>query len=221
MNTPSPDKPRPDDVGWVVVVPAKPLATAKSRLADAAGNRRPELALAMLLDTVEATLHADHVVAVLVVTDDDLIAATASDLGAVVVADAPGEGLNAAFRYGIEVAAARYPGTGIALLAGDLPAMRSSELEVALAVAASSAGVICVADREEVGTTMLASRSPAQLRPAFGVQSFARHLALDARAIELDGLDSLRCDVDDEPGLQAAVRLGVGTRTAATVAAPK
>ena len=63
----------PDDVSWVVVIPAKPLATAKSRLADAAGNRRPELALAMLLDTIEAALLAEPVVAVLVVTDDDAI----------------------------------------------------------------------------------------------------------------------------------------------------
>ena len=220
MNTSSPNTPSPDDVGWVVVVPAKPLATAKSRLADAAGNRRPDLALAMLLDTVEATLRANHVVAVLVVTDDDLIAAAAADLGAVVVADVPGEGLNSAFRYGIEVAAARYPGTGVALLAGDLPALRSRELEVALGVAASSAGVVCSADREQIGTTMLAARSPAQLRPAFGAESFARHLALDAIAIggEFGGL---RCDVDDEAGLRAAIRLGVGTRTAATVAGPK
>ena len=58
------------------------------------------------------------------------------------------------------------------------------ELEAALVVAALSPGVVAVADREAVGTTMLASRSPAQLRPAFGVGSFARHLALDAHALE-------------------------------------
>lgn len=207
------------DVDWVVVIPAKPLATAKSRLADAAGNRRPELALAMLLDTVEVTLLTDHVVAVLVVTDDDLIAAAASQLGAVVVPDVPGEGLNAAFRHGIEVAAARYPAAGVALLAGDLPALRTPELEAALLVAASSPGVLVVADHEETGTTMLASRSSAQLRPAFGVGSFARHRALEAMALEHSGLDGLRCDVDDADGLHAAINLGVGRRTAAAIAA--
>ncbi|HEY5050097.1 MAG TPA: 2-phospho-L-lactate guanylyltransferase [Acidothermaceae bacterium] len=204
----------PDDVHWVVVIPAKPLGTAKSRLADAAGSRRPELALAMLLDTVEAALPVDEVAAVLVVTDDDLIAAAASALGAVVVPDLPGGGLNAAFQYGIEVAAARYPGTGVALLAGDLPALRTHELEAALAVAASSPGVVAVADRDELGTTMLAARLPPQLRLAFGVGSFARHRALDAVALELEGLDSLRCDVDDAVGLRAAISLGVGKRTA-------
>jgi 2-phospho-L-lactate guanylyltransferase len=207
----------PDDVGWVVVIPAKALATAKSRLMDAAGSRRPELALAMLLDTVDAALGAGGVVAVLVVTDDDVIAASASELGAIVVPDVPNEGLNAAFRHGIEAATARYLGTGIALLMGDLPALRTIELEAALAIAGSSSAVVAVADREGVGTTMLASRAPAQLRPAFGVGSFARHRALGAIALEDAGFESLRCDVDDTGGLRAAISLGVGTRTAAAL----
>jgi 2-phospho-L-lactate/phosphoenolpyruvate guanylyltransferase len=211
----------PDGEGWVVVIPAKPLATAKSRLADAAGNRRPELALVMLLDTVESALAATHVVAVLVVTDDVTISAAASELGAIVIADTPADGLNAAFQHGIEAAAARYPGAGVALLAGDLPALRRSELETALAVVASSPGMVAVADHEGVGTTMLASRSPAQLRPAFGVGSFARHLAMGAVALENDELESLRQDVDDEAGLQSAIGLGVGTRTTAVVEGPR
>ncbi|HEY5200383.1 MAG TPA: 2-phospho-L-lactate guanylyltransferase [Acidothermaceae bacterium] len=212
MNTPM-----PDDGGWVVLIPAKPLATAKSRLADAAGSRRADLALAMLLDTIEATLGAKQLAAVLVVTEDDLISAAASQLGAIVVPDVPGEGLNAAFRYGIEVAAARYPGAGVAMLAGDLPALQARELDAALAVAGSSPGMIVVADHEGVGTTMLASRAAAQLRPAFGVGSFERHRALGATALENDELKGLRCDVDDAAGLQAAIALGVGTRTATAV----
>jgi 2-phospho-L-lactate guanylyltransferase len=208
----------PDDVGWAVVIPAKPLATAKSRLADAAGTHRADLALAMLLDTIEATLSAEHVVAVLVVTDDNLITAAAAELGAVVVPDVPGEGLNAAFSYGIEVVVAQHPGSGVALLAGDLPALRSRELQTALLVAASSPDMLVVADREGVGTTMLASHSAARLRPAFGVGSFARHRALGAVALEIKDVDGLRSDVDDAAGLQAAITLGVGTRTAAVVA---
>ncbi len=221
MNTSSPKTPSPDDVGWVVVVPAKPLATAKSRLADAAGNRRPDLALAMLLDTVEATLRANHVVAVLVVTDDDLIAAAAADLGAIVVADLPGEGLNSAFRYGIEVATTRYPGTGVALLAGDLPALRSR---------GARGRPRC---RRVVGRRGLRRRSRAgrhhNARVAFAspvapcvrsgiVRTTSRPRCDRASSDEFGGL---RCDVDDEAGLRAAVRLGVGTRTAATVSGPK
>ena len=209
----------PDDVWWVVVIPAKPLATAKSRLADAAGERRSDLALAMLLDTIEAALRADQVVAVLVVTDDDLIAAAAADLGAAVVPDAPGEGLNAAFRYGIEIAVAQYPKAGVALLAGDLPALQASELEAALRAAAASPEMVAVADGEGVGTTMLASRAAARLRPAFGVGSFAQHLSLGAVALKNGELKGLRSDVDNAVGLEAAAALGVGPRTAAVMAA--
>ena len=207
----------PDDVSWVVVIPAKPLATAKSRLADAAGERRAALAVAMLLDTVESARLAGGVAAVFVVTADDVIAAAASELGAVVVPDVPSEGLNAAFRHGIEAATARYPGTGVVLLMGDLPALTTLEFEAALVVTASSPSAVAVADREGTGTTMLASRTPTQLQPAFGAGSFARHRALDAIALELDGVDGLRCDVDDAAGLQAATQLGVGRRTAAVV----
>lgn len=214
-----PDDSIPDDVGWVVVIPAKPLATAKSRLADAAGNRRSELALAMLLDTVEATLRARNVTAVLVVTDDATISAAASKLGAIAVPDVPDEGLNAAFRHGIEIAAAQYQGAGVALLAGDLPALQASQLQAALAVVASSPGMVAVADHEGVGTTMLASRSAAQLRPAFGVGSFARHRDLGAAALQINNVDGLRCDVDDAAALGAAIALGVGTRTSAAVKA--
>lgn len=209
MNTSS-----PDDVDWVVVIPAKPLATAKSRLAGVAGSLRPDLALAMLIDTVEAALSTRRVATVVVVTDDDAVARAVSELGALTVPDEPGEGLNAAFRYGIEVATARFPGSGVALLTGDLPALRTAELGVALAIAASSPGMVAVSDSEYVGTTMLAARSAAQLRPAFGVGSFARHRALEAIAVDVDGLDSVRRDVDDAAGLRAAIRLGVGKRTA-------
>ncbi len=77
--------------------------------------------------------------------------------------------------------------------------------------------MVAVADHEGVGTTMLAARSAAQLRPAFGVGSLARHLALGAVALEINGVDGLRSDVDDVEGLQAAIALGVGRRTAAVV----
>ena len=197
------------------MIPAKPLAMAKSRLAAAAGSLRPELALAMLLDTVEATLAADGVVAVFVVTDDDTVAASATELGAAAVADEPRDGLNAAFRHGIATATVQYPGAGVVLLTGDLPALRTLEFEAALLVTGSSTGAVAVADREGVGTTMLASRWPAELRPAFGAGSFERHRALGAHPLEHNGLDGLRCDVDDAEGLSAALLLGFGRRTAA------
>ncbi|HTC71189.1 MAG TPA: 2-phospho-L-lactate guanylyltransferase [Acidothermaceae bacterium] len=212
--------PSPDDMNWVVVIPAKTLATAKSRLADVAGTRRPELALAMLVDTVTAAAGTPGVRSVLVVTDDERIAAAVAAVGAVVTPDEPRAGLNAAFEHGITQALSTNPGCGVALLTGDLPALRAAELGGVLHRAwTSSAGVIAVADRDGDGTTLLAARTPTQLHPAYGPGSFARHLTLGAMVADLDGLTGLRCDVDDAAGLRAAVEIGVGAATAALLAA--
>jgi 2-phospho-L-lactate/phosphoenolpyruvate guanylyltransferase len=211
----------PDDAGWVVVIPAKGLATAKSRLADAVGLRRRALALAMLLDTVSAAAATPGVRSVLIVTNDDRIAAAVIALGAAVVADERRAGLNAALEHGISVAASMHPGSGVALLMGDLPALRPAELGSVLHLASTSpapAGMVAVADRDGDGTTLLAARTPATLHPSFGGASFARHLALGAVAVQ-ERLDSLRRDVDDDRSLRAALELGVGTATAALLGA--
>jgi 2-phospho-L-lactate guanylyltransferase len=204
----------PDSQTWVVVTPFKGLATAKSRLSDVAGVRRPELALAMLIDTISAAQSARGVRSVLVVTDDPGVAAAMSVQGAVVLPDQPGAGLNAAFGYGITVATKRHPGSGVALLTGDLPALRPAELEEVLRLPDAATGVVAVADREGSGTTLLAARTPTALRPAFGVGSFARHRELGAVGVELTSLAGLRCDVDNAIDLQEAIRLGVGLATA-------
>jgi 2-phospho-L-lactate guanylyltransferase len=203
----------PDVEGWVVVVPVKSLALAKSRLAGAAGVRRPELALAMAADTVAAARAASGVAVVIVVTNDRRVAAAVAHLGAVVAADEPGGGLNAAFLHGVERARRDHPGLGVALLAGDLPALRPADLAATLALAGGAPRGVVVADADGTGTTLLASRTPASLRPSFGPDSFARHRALGAVAIELDGIATLRADVDGPASLEAAIRLGVGPAT--------
>ena len=58
---------------WTLVIPLKPLARAKSRLAAATGDSlRPGLALAFAQDTVAAALACPAVRDVAVVTDDAL-----------------------------------------------------------------------------------------------------------------------------------------------------
>jgi 2-phospho-L-lactate guanylyltransferase len=202
----------PDAVEWVVVVAAKRLDAAKSRLADATLDHRADLALGMLLDTVSAARSALSVRAVLVVTEDERIAGAVSSIGATAVTDQTGDGLNGAFQEGIAAALQRHPDAGVALLAGDLPAVRSAEIESVLR-AAADAEVIVVADHLGTGTTTLASRTPTSLRPAFGAGSFARHLA--AGAVSVTGaLPGLRHDVDTAADLAQAVDLGLGPATA-------
>src|SRR5580658_540486 len=87
---------------WSVVIPVKVLAVAKSRLAGLADADRRALALAMAVDTVAAAVACRLVGAVVVVTDDDDVTGEARSLGAQVIADNPGSGLNQALIAGAE-----------------------------------------------------------------------------------------------------------------------
>ena len=89
---------------WAVVVPVKVLARAKSRIAPLAGSRRAELALAMALDTISAVVASPAADRVIVVTDDPVAAAELSAVGATVVPDGPGAGLNEALVHGASCA---------------------------------------------------------------------------------------------------------------------
>ncbi|WP_242580206.1 2-phospho-L-lactate guanylyltransferase [Streptomyces sp. MST-110588] len=202
------------DVGWSLVVPLKPLVRAKSRLSPAAGEEfRPRLALAFALDTVAAALACGSVCDVAVVTDDPLAAGHLSALGARIVPDTPGEGLNAALAHGAGAVRAERPTAPVAALNADLPALRPAELERVLA-AASAFPRAFLADAAEIGTTLLAAASGVELAPAFGGPSRARHLASGAHEIISAHVPSVRRDVDTAADLRAALELGVGPHTA-------
>jgi len=201
---------------WSVVVPAKRLAVAKTRLrplTDALpGTRRrahDDLVLAFLADTVTAALGCPAVGSVLVVTDDPSAAEVVRALGAGTVPDAPDRGLNPALEHGAELAG----GAAVAALSSDLPALRPAELAAALR-AAEAAPRCFVPDAQGTGTTLLTAFGTA-LRPAFGPGSARAHR--DGGAIALQGdWPGLVRDVDTESDLRAAID---GLSTCALLAA--
>jgi 2-phospho-L-lactate guanylyltransferase len=231
---------------WTVLLPVKVLARAKSRLAVLAGDRRRELALALASDTVTAVLACPEVARVVVVTSDPVAGPLLAALGAVVVPDAPagrpaGRGnrgtldgadvtgalgdlgvqdlLNAALRHGAAAAARRWPGTGLAALTADLPAVSPAELAGALRDAARSPGPASfVPDAAGVGTTLYAVRPGGEFRPLFGGASRARHAAAGATELDVDVMTGLRRDVDTPDDLREALTLGAGPRTTALAA---
>lgn len=200
---------------WSVVMPVKPLASAKSRLARATGPLREELALAFAQDTGSAVLACPVVRDVTVVTDDPVAGAVLAALGARVVADSPAAGLNAALRHAAGLVRARAGHVPVAALNADLPALRPAELAAVLETAARLPGRAFLADAAGVGTTLLAAAADSPLMPAFGGASRARHRASGAREITLLSVDSVRRDVDTVDDLWSALRLGVGPHTEA------
>jgi 2-phospho-L-lactate/phosphoenolpyruvate guanylyltransferase len=195
---------------WSIVVPAKRLAVAKTRLRPLTDGLRStthdELVLALLADTVAAAVACPAVGAVLVVTDDPAAADVVRGLGARTVPDEPDRGLNPALEHG----ARRAPGPAVAALSSDLPALRPAELAAALA-AAGAAPRCFVADADGTGTTLLTARG-ADLAPRFGPASARAHR--DSGAVELTGdWPGLVRDVDTEADLRAAQVLGTGPAT--------
>ena len=207
---------------WSVVVPAKQLASAKTRLAPLTATLpagppagHGQLVLDLLADTVAAALASPAVGRVLVVTDDPRAAAVVTALGADTTPDQPRSGLNAALAHGSEHARARGAGP-VAALSSDLSALRTDELTAALAAAAGHRRAF-VADAQGTGTTLLAVTDGA-LAPRFGPGSAAAHAA--GGAVPLDGdWPGLRQDVDTPADLQAACWIGVGPRTAGFLSA--
>ncbi|GGK70025.1 2-phospho-L-lactate guanylyltransferase [Sphaerisporangium melleum] len=216
MRRTEPGGPRPRQ-RWTIVVPVKTLIAAKTRLADAAGPHRAALAVAIAGDTVAAALACPAVARVVVVTGDPVPAEALAALGALVVPD-PLAGLNAALRAGAAHALRLVPDGPVAALQADLPALRPAELGVALA-AAGDLDASFVPDAAEVGTTFYGVRAGVPFRPGFGGESRARHLAGGAKELALDGIPSLRRDVDTPADLREAITLGVGPRTRAVVQA--
>ena len=192
---------------WTVIIPAKALPEAKSRLLSASpdADAHQRLVEAIRDDTMAAAAAAAGTARVLVVAD------TQDVPGAFVQT---GPGLNAALAEAAEHAARTWPDEGIAALVGDLPALRPGDLTAALADAALHPRSF-VPDAQGTGTTLLAVLPGTALAPAFGIGSAARHAE---GAAELDAAAGLRQDVDTADDLRAAVRLGLGPATTAALA---
>ncbi|HJQ42164.1 MAG TPA: 2-phospho-L-lactate guanylyltransferase [Jatrophihabitantaceae bacterium] len=197
---------------WTVLVPAKAMPGAKSRLAAAGdGDTHDALVAALRADTLSAARAAAGVARIVLVSDRTTPLPAGVD--EVVVQSHPG--LNAALREAAEHANGRWPADGVAALVGDLPALHPDELAAALA-AAENSGRSFVADHTSLGTTLLTAGPGSSLDPAFGPGSAAAHGA--SGAVPIPGAPGLRQDVDTPADLRAALELGVGPATLAVTA---
>lgn len=196
---------------WSIVVPAKRLALAKTRLrplTEASGGAAHDaLVLALLADTVSAAVACPAVAEVVVVTDDPAAADVVRALGARTLPDEPDRGLNAALEHGARHAS----GPAVAALSSDLPALRPTELAAAL-LAAAAAPRCFVPDAHGTGTTLLTALGT-PLLPRFGTLSAQAHRDGGARPLTGEWPGLVR-DVDTPGDLWDALALGAAPRTA-------
>lgn len=208
---------QPTPHGYGVVVPVKPPHIAKSRLAPLGDEVRRRLVVAFATDTVTAALETPGVHAVMVVTDDHLLARGMADHGAHVVPDGVADDLNASLVQAAAEAARRWPEVRLAALCADLPALRPTELGAVLRAADDRPSF--VADADGTGTTAFLAPTVDDFVPRFGAASRAAHLAAGAAEILDPDVETVRRDVDTADDLRDALAMGVGARTSTVLTA--
>jgi 2-phospho-L-lactate guanylyltransferase len=193
----------------VPLIPVKALAEAKGRLAPEVGPlQRRLLAIAMFEDVVAALQSVRGLERPVVVSPDREVWRRADAMGCRVVEEPAGAGdLNGA----LAAAAATANGSGLLVVAADLPLASAAGLERVLA--AATAPVAVVPSHDGGGTNVLAWRDPASFAPSFGPASAARHLAVPG-AVRVDE-PGLALDVDTADDLHlVAGRLDPASVTA-------
>ncbi|TFB70904.1 2-phospho-L-lactate guanylyltransferase [Cryobacterium sp. Hz9] len=213
-------------MSWVVVVPVKGTPGAKSRLG--AVPKREVLAEAFALDTVTALVAASAVQRVFVVTGNSHLGELLATLGAVIVPEAafkPGgvtghARLNAAIEQGVAAARRACFDSNLAVMTGDLPALRPVDVEAAFALAAEHPRSM-VPDTEGGGTTALFAHAGVRLTPRFGRGSRAAHEADGHVPLNVSLTSTMRRDVDTAADLDAARVLGLGPHTIGLAALSK
>ena len=152
---------------WSVVVPAKRLAVAKTRLrpltAAATTRRTPASCWPCWPTPSPPRSPAPPSDAVLVVTDDPAPRPRSPGLGARTVPDEPDRGLNPALEHG----ARGGRGPAVAALSSDLPALRPGELAAALGRRGRPRRAASSPTPHGTGTTLLTAVGT-ELRPRFG-----------------------------------------------------
>ncbi|MBA3447813.1 MAG: 2-phospho-L-lactate guanylyltransferase [Pseudaminobacter sp.] len=203
--------------GIWALVPVKRLDRAKTRLAailDAAERRA--LARAMLLGVFGTLSRVRELAGILVVTSDVEAASIARLFGAAVIPDPVEDGTRNAVGRGMrrldEARAA-----GVIVVPGDVPFVTVAELTTVL-VAMRSSRVVVVPATRDGGTNILGVSPPAFMPPAYGPDSFTRHVAA-ARSIgvepEILSLDGAGHDIDVAADLVLDQGEGPASRTRA------
>jgi 2-phospho-L-lactate guanylyltransferase len=201
-------------IPFVVLVPVKPPARGKSRLAGLPDDLRVALATAFARDTIIAAQASEAVAEVMVVTDDHTFAAAVRETGCEVLPDGVTGSLNGSLVQAAAEAQRRWPDHAVAALCADLPALLPEELTWALD--AVGPGSAFVADRAGTGTTLYAVAPGRPFEPRFGPGSARAHQEAGATALAGE-LVSLRLDVDDAVDLGRAMLVGVGVHTGLVV----
>lgn len=165
---------------WAVL-PVKPFDWAKSRLDGVlTPAERAALARQLMLGSLRALIESQCFERVVVVSRDAEALSMAQEQGAYpLTEDAPAD-LNLAIVTARRLAVEEKAGS-LLVLASDLPLVQAADIQRIVA-ANDNASAVVVPDRRAEGTNALLLSPPSLIEPAFGLQSFQRHMMLLSQA---------------------------------------
>ena len=184
--------------GLEVLVPMKPLATAKSRLAPVVPEmRRQAAALYMLRRVLDAGVGATGAEACRLVGGDEMVRRIAEQAGCRWVPE-QGHDLNSSLWAAMQESVSR-GSQAVLFLPADLPQATPSDVAAVVAASAGLAKPVGVVARNDGGTNALLVPAGLAFPPLLGVGSYVRHTdAVRSRGAVLVAADApgLAVDVD-------------------------
>jgi len=183
---------------WALI-PVKPFAQAKSRLASVLSPaERHAFSRALLSRTLDVLGTVRSIEQILVISRDPEALALARDHAARALAEPGILDLNAALHFATETAQAE-GARAVLIVPSDLPLLSAAEVEELIGGEATEPQLSLAPDRRGTGTNALLLRPPNLIQYQFGEDSFREHLAqaaqlgLEARVCHLP---SVAWDVD-------------------------
>jgi 2-phospho-L-lactate guanylyltransferase len=177
-----------------VIMPVKPFHLAKQRLSEMFGPvERAALARSMFTDVLNVVTSVVPPSDVIVVTSGLEVSDIAVAAGAQVLREATSSGLNAAIEAASNHAAVQAAG-GFVVVPSDVPEITAAAIQQAFAALDRNDLLVIAPAVSDGGTNLLGCRPPRAIRPGFGVESFAGHLAAARRA-------GIGCRILDNPAL--------------------
>ena len=159
-----------------VLLPIKPFAEAKSRLAPLLdGPARARLCRDLMRHTLAVLRDCSAVAEVVVISRDPAAWDVAGDFGCEAAVEPPDGGLNAALAGGVEIAV-RHGADAVLVLPADLPLLAPDDVAALMAAADGPGPTMVIApDEARDGTNALLLGLPAPFAFRFGPGSFAAH----------------------------------------------
>lgn len=199
--------------GTWALVPIKPLAEAKTRLAEALdATRRQELVLAMARDVLAALVESDACSRVVIVSAMPEINRLIAVSGVSALDPSPIRGLNQELAYSADWAYGH--GARHVLIAhADLPAIAPRAVQAFIDPLPEAGTLRLAASKEGTGTNMLLSSVPLPVPLQFGKDSLSKfEAAARSRgvALEIRRDPLLAADIDELADLRELVRAGIG-----------